>query len=206
MAVIERRIGTIVLSTNISNSKHAISIRGDLYPFAHRFHAAHFAVRCNLTRKQGVEATVTGFGGNSFELDEAGRMMEAVKIAHEQATYYKDLVQTLQSDRYYLTVMKSLIARKDTDGLLEALLLTPASVKPEEIEEVLRLLNANVDALGLGGDLKDAMSQDFYEENPLAVDAILTLCEHHPDFTEEDGDMAGAAFDLIYRIMNEKAA
>lgn len=197
MVKIEKRVGTMAVAVVISNRKNNISVNGEVHPFVDRFHCARFNI---MSRRGCLEATV-GCGGSSFSLSESSRIIQATQVAHDVASYYVEVGETLATKagrgKDYVHVMQRLIESEDTEAVLDALLMTPSNVDADQVEKVLELLDANSHHLGVKDGVRAALSESFYDIPPVSLDALFTLIEHHPEYKLQGNDMAASAVDLV---------
>jgi len=195
---IQKTNGTYPVDITISNEKYGVTIRGEVYPFVRRFHSADFSVSKAPFDQGGMEAVV-GTGGNKFPLEQSMRMVDALRIAHDHASYYKELCESLMVKRDYDRVMSDLMALGSDEALIDALVLTPRDTPVESIEAMLKKLNRGR-RLGLADGLRKSMTDDFFDQQGGAIDGLLALCFAHPDFKIEDGDYAKAMDELFCQL------
>lgn len=190
MLVIEKRIGSVAVSVSVTNDKRSVRVRGEVYPFAHRFHSVRFRVH---SRNAGEVEGELGFSGSSQDLEASARMIEAAQIAHSQASYYKDLMKALSSN-HYAEVMSGLVDGSDPASLIDALALTPGEISDENIERVLGYLRTNASNLGIKGGLTaeavTAMDDD-------ALYALQDLVCRHSKYESDGGDIDRTVAALI---------
>lgn len=197
MIRIQKSVNTMAVNITITNQNGRSVVRGEVFPFARHFHSAQFAV-CHHDGDREVDATVGG-SGNSYPLNDAMRMIEAMKAAQYQASYYHSLIATLQNQREYRLTILDLMNGQHDDKLIDALLLTPKSIGMKNVEMVLSQLNKGKH-LGLKASLRSSVVDGFFDCPETLLNAVIALCEAHPNFNVEDGDVAKAMDDLFYYL------
>lgn len=203
MAKLEKRIGTMSVSISITNNRHSISLHGEVHPFIDRFYSARFQM---ILREHDFETEV-GSGGSMHNLGDAARMMEATKVAHDLASYYKSTAEIILNratdEKRYGHLLQRLFDEENAEALAEVLLLTPVNITKANVELALKMLNVNPILPGMEPTIATTLSRDFHRLPGVTIDAILTLIKHHPDFSVDDGDMVGPAVELLDRLTED---
>ena len=179
---ITKQVGTLPVSINIHNDSDSLSITGEVFPFAHRFHCADFHVSSEFNDNNVMEASVS-CGGNRFNLAESTRMIEAAKVAHDQASYYENLANTLIKQDRYRDVMNGILMSGQIEAITDALLLTPYSQSLDNIEYTIKRLQEDPSLLYLA-EGKDLLNH--CHELPYSLrKGLSTLFSRHPRYDSE---------------------
>lgn len=197
MIRIQKTVNTMAVDITITNQSGRSVVRGQVFPFARHFHGVEFMVSHHEGERE-VDATVGG-SSNSYSLNDTMRLIEAMKVAQYQASYYHSLMATLQNPREYRLALLDLLGGQHDEKLIDALTLTPRNIGLENVEMVLRQLNTGKH-LGLKDPLRSSIVDRFFDCPENVLNAVITLCEAHPSYQIKDNDVAKALDDLFYYL------
>lgn len=109
-----------------------VSIKGDVYPFAQRFHSARLSVERGSTfgSDENEVRCECGFGGNTYDAESFDLMLKAGQLASDLGKYYTSRMKEMMVPSVAMGALECAFREKDFVTLYESVALLPLSNLP----------------------------------------------------------------------------